>query len=233
MLTISRLLLALTVALGPLVLAPGASAATAYATSVERRLRALHCDVGAVDGRLDQHARAGILRFQSANGVRQSARMSAATRQALRSTSAVDCLDRPVPRRTGRGRRIVVSQGQNYVWLVGRSGRAVHQGPLIDNQGLLATGRYRTGSYCGRAGRILHNSDYGGSLELYGFVRFAPCGFGFHQVPTYRSTGAQIHPDWLLGTERRASHGCLRLSRPSIERVWDFTRRETTVVVTS
>jgi hypothetical protein len=66
---------------------------------------------------------------------------------------------------------------------------------------------------------------------LENFVRFAPCGIGFHRIPTYRSNGAQMHPDWLLGTNLTESHGCIRLSRAMSRRVWGFTTVRTPVRV--
>ena len=76
-------------------------------------------------------------------------------------------------------------------------------------------------SYCGRAARIERNSS--GEVWLDNFVRFAACGFGFHRIPTSMSNGAQIHPDWMLGTNLRQSPGCIRLSNGLSEKVWDFT----------
>ena len=31
------------------------------------------------------------------------------------------------------------------------------------------------------------------------------------------------HPDWMLGTNLRASHGCIRLTRAMSRTLWDFT----------
>ena len=59
------------------------------------------------------------------------------------------------------------------------------------------------------------------------------CGIGFHQIPQYRSTLAQIHPDHLLGTDERESHGCIRVSRRMADRIWDFASTGTKVVVTA
>jgi hypothetical protein len=138
-----------------------------------------------------------------------------------------------VPQRSGAGRRIVVSQRQNWVWLVGPAGGVVAQGGMIDNPRVLHPGSYAVGSYCGRPARVKHNQDYSGRLWLDDFVRFAPCGIGFHRIPRYRSTGRQIHPDWWLGTNLASSHGCLRLSHDLAERVWRFTDRRTPVRVVS
>ena len=69
-----------------------------------------------------------------------------------------------------------------------------------------------------------------GSLWLDNFVRFAPCGFGFHRIPRAKAGGQQIHPDWYLGTNLATSHGCIRLSAAMSTRVWNFTARARTVV---
>ena len=140
------------------------------------------------------------------------------------------CNTRPVPGHSGHGRRIVVSQRQNWVWLVGRDGHPVAQSGMIDNSGELHTGAAKVGSYCGRTARIKRNSDAGGSLWLENFVRFAPCGFGFHRIPRAMSSGRQIHGDNLLGTNLATSHGCIRLSAALSQRIWTFTSSGRTVV---
>ncbi|QWC85492.1 L,D-transpeptidase family protein [Nocardioidaceae bacterium] len=202
-----------------------------YAVRAERQLRSLQCAPGRADGTVDERTRAAVTRFQSASGLKQSGRLNPATRQALRAPGAADCLDRPVPARSGQGRRIVVSQTQNFLWMVGRDGNAFHRAPVVDNPDVLSPGTWRTGSYCGRAARIWRNQDLTYREWLYGFVRFAPCGIGFHRIPIWQSTGKQIHPDWWLGTDMDASEGCIRLDRRTMQRVWDFTARATTTVV--
>jgi hypothetical protein len=99
----------------------------------------------------------------------------------------------------------------------------VAQGGMVDNSAELRPGSYVTDSYCGRPARVRLNQSESGTVWLDDFVRFAPCGFGFHRIPRYKSTGAQIHPDWYLGTDLARSHGCLRLSRVMASRVWTFT----------
>jgi hypothetical protein len=127
----------------------------------------------------------------------------------------------------------VVSQHQNWIWLVGAAGKVHAQGGIVDNPGVLRKGTWRTGSYCGRPARVQRNTSTGGGLWLDHFVRFAPCGIGFHRIPRRMSTGGQIHPDHYLGTNLAgASHGCVRLSRTMANRVWQFTAgRRTTVRV--
>jgi lipoprotein-anchoring transpeptidase ErfK/SrfK len=102
---------------------------------------------------------------------------------------------------------------------------------MVDNPGVLRPGAHRVGSYCGRAARIKLNSSTSGDVWLDNFVRFAPCGIGFHRIPRSKSTGKQIHADWILGTDMAASHGCIRLSRQLSRTVWDFTARRTPVRV--
>ena len=81
------------------------------------------------------------------------------------------------------------------------------------------------------AASIPDGLDGRASLYLNNFVRFAPCGIGFHQIPTYKSSGAQIHADWLLGTNYRASHGCIRVSASMSVAIWSFAAGATRVVV--
>lgn len=211
--------------------APASASASDTVRWAQRRLNELGCDSGPVDGILGDWTRSAIVRFQSRHGLTQTAALDKPTRQALRSKVAKRCDVRPVPAASGKGRRIVLSQRQNWIWLVAKNGTVKAQGGLIDNPAYLSRGRYATGSYCGRPARVMHNSDAGGTLWLDHYVRFAPCGIGFHRVPRYKTTGAQIHPDWLLGTNFRESHGCIRLSRPMSLAVWRFTVGRTRVRV--
>ena len=106
--------------LGSLSLAPTASAA-AWVKDAQRRLNALGCDSGPVDGQIGSHTRSAVIRFQSRHGLAQSGTFTDVTRSRLRS-SARRCDVRPVPARSGTGRRIVISQRQNWVWLVRADG---------------------------------------------------------------------------------------------------------------
>lgn len=224
---------------GPLVALPTASAAPAVAPAAgkpwveraQRRLNGLGCRAGVPDGRLDPWTRSAVLRFQSRHRMAQTGRLTPQVRTRLHADGALRCDRRPVPRGSGKGRRIVVSQAQNWVWLVGPKGGVIRQGGIVDNPSVLRKGWHRTGSYCGRPGRVRHNSSYDGRLRLDHFVRFAACGIGFHRVPVTRSTGRQIHPDWYLGTNLAKSHGCLRLGRAMAARLWQFTSRGTRVRV--
>jgi peptidoglycan hydrolase-like protein with peptidoglycan-binding domain len=221
-LTVALALVALTASLG----AP-AAASGADVTKWQRRLNALHCDAGPADGRAGTWTRSAIIRFQSRHGLAQTGSFNPATRRRLFASNARRCDVRRVPR-SGAGRRLVISQKQNWVWVVDGRNRVLAQGGIVDNPAALYRGRYRTGSYCGRAARIRKNTS--GSLWLDDFVRFAPCGFGFHRIPRARSNGRQIHGNHLLGTNLAQSHGCIRLSASMARRIWTFTAAGRTVV---
>ena len=208
-----------------------ADAADAWIVKAQRRLNALHCDAGPASGTVGPRTRSAVVRFQSRHGMAQTGRLSGPVRDRLHRSDARRCDLRPVPQSSGIGRRIVLSQRQNWVWLVGPKGGVVAQGGVIDLPSELSKGRHATGSYCGRAARIKRNTTTSGQVWLHNFVRFAPCGIGFHRIPTYRSNGRQMHPDWYLGTNFTRSHGCIRLSRAMSLRVWNFTVRRTTVRV--
>jgi hypothetical protein len=206
------------------------SHASAWAEKAQRQLNRLGCDAGPADGSIGTWTRTAFVRFQAANRLTQSGRLDDATRTKLYGVKRVRCDRRPVAG-SATGRRIVISQRQNYVWLVRAGGSVVAQGGMIDNPRVLRPGTYRSGSKCGRSAKIRNNSDASGRLRLQNFVRFAPCGIGFHRIPQYRSTGAQIHPDRLLGTNLKESHGCIRVSRAMSVRIWDFATTGTKVVV--
>jgi peptidoglycan hydrolase-like protein with peptidoglycan-binding domain len=217
---------------GALVYLPTpADAADAWIADAQRRLNALHCFAGPADGTVDRRTRSAVIRFQSRHGMAQTGRLAGPVRTRLHRSGARRCDVRPVPGHSGAGRRIVLSQAQNWVWLVGPKGGVVAQGGVVDLPSVLGKGWHATGSYCGRAARIKRNTTTSGSVWLNNFVRFAPCGIGFHQIPTYMSNGRQIHPDWYLGTNFDQSHGCIRLSRAMSLRVWNFTTGRTRVRV--
>lgn len=215
---------------------PAAAAApgTDRVVQAQKRLNALGCQAGRADGELDRWTRSALVRFQSRHGFAQTGRLDERTTRKLYAEgrwAASRCDRRPVPSHSGTGRRIVISQRQNWVWLVGPAGRVVAEGGMIDNPGVLHRGAHATGSYCGRAARIKLNRASSGAMWLDNFVRFAPCGIGFHRIPRSMASGRQIHADWLLGTNMARSHGCIRLSRQLSGKVWDFTVRRTAVRV--
>lgn len=194
------------------------------------RLKKLGCFIGAPSA-AGVGLQAATIRFQAANGLDQSGRITARTAKRLAAERAVACDERPVPKRAGSGRRIVMSQGQNWIWLVEADGSVAAQGGVVDND-WLPQRRYVTGEQCGKPGRSRYRSDLTGALSIDYFVRFHDCIVGFHQIPVSKRTGEQIHPDYLAGTDLSKSRGCIRLPRPLILQLWRFTKAPTTVVVT-
>lgn len=219
-----------TVAVGLGATVPADAITVTQVKGAQARLNALGCGSGPVDGQAGAMTQAATARFQSANALGQTGLLSGTTYSRLMGSTAKRCDVRVVPPGSGTGRRIVISQTQNWLWLIDARGKVVRQGGIIDNPTYLKPGTYTSGSKCGRPARVLRNTD-GGRLYLNHFVRFAPRGVGFHQIPTYRSNGAQIHPDWLLGTNYRASHGCIRVSASMSLTIWSFAAGATRVVV--
>jgi peptidoglycan hydrolase-like protein with peptidoglycan-binding domain len=208
---------------------PAEALSTTQIKHAQTILNGLGCNAGPADGVVGMMSRAATVRFQSVMKISQNGTLDAPTYWRLNVSWRKRCDVRAVPP-SGGGRRMVVSQSQNWLWLIDSAGHVVKQGGIIDNPSVYGPGTYYTGPKCGRPARVLNNSD-GGSLILHNFVRYAPCGGGFHQIPTYRSTGTQIHPDYLLGTNYRESHGCIRVSRPMSDAIWNFAASSTKVVI--
>ena len=116
---------------------PGAPAGAAGVDVAkwQRRLNALHCDAGPADGKSGTWTRSAILRFQSRYGCRRTGRSAQRRATALFAATAQRCDVRPLPARSGSGRRIVISQKQNWVWVVAAGNRVVAQGGIVDNPG--------------------------------------------------------------------------------------------------
>lgn len=172
-----------------------------------------------------------LIRFQAANGMTQSGRLTKATAKRLRAEDAIACDDRPVPPRTGKGRRIVMSQGQNWLWLVEADGSVKAQGGIVDND-WLPQEVYYTGAQCGKPARSRYRTDRSGGLQINYFVRFHDCIVGFHEIPVSKRTGQKIHPDHYAGTDLSKSAGCIRMPHPLIRHLYNFAAVRTKVVVT-
>ena len=210
---------------------PAEALTTTQIKIAQTRLNYLGCNAGPVDGTAGMMTKAATVRFQAVMKIAQTGELDGPTYWRLGVSWRKRCDKRAVPSTSGGGRRMVLSQSQNYLWIIDSAGHVVAQGGMIDNPTYLRTGTYYTGSKCGRPGRVKYNHTEDGRLVLYNYVRFAPCGIGFHQIPYYVSTGTQIHADYLLGTNYRQSHGCIRVSRAMSGAIWNFTTVTTRVVV--
>ena len=133
----------------------------------------------------------------------------------------------PLPADSGEGRRVVFSEGQQRVWLVGTGDRVRHtylvSGSVYDN---LDPGTYSVYSRSEQAWGI----DDSGSMKY--FVRFAHgdnAAIGFHDIPI--DDGGPVQSVSELGTP--LSHGCIRQRRADAKLLWAFAPLGTKVVVTA
>jgi len=144
-----------------------------------------------------------------------------------------DTVDEPVddaalPADSGRGRRIVFSQGRQRVWLVDRAQHVERtylvSGSVSDN---LDPGTYSVYSRSEQAWGI----DDSGTMRY--FVRFTQgdtgAAIGFHDIPI--DGGEPVQTLAQLGTPQ--SHGCVRQKRSDAVALWEFAPLGTTVVVTA
>jgi lipoprotein-anchoring transpeptidase ErfK/SrfK len=133
----------------------------------------------------------------------------------------------PLPADSGEGRRVVFSEAQQRVWLVGTGDRVQHtylvSGSVYDN---LDPGTYSVYSRSEQAWGI----DDSGSMKY--FVRFAHgdnAAIGFHDIPI--DDGQPVQTVAELGTP--LSHGCIRQRRADAKLLWAFAPLGTKVVVTA
>lgn len=133
----------------------------------------------------------------------------------------------PLPADSGEGRRVVFSEGEQRVWLVGADDRVRHtylvSGSVYDN---LDPGTYSVYSRSEQAWGI----DDSGSMKY--FVRFAHgdnAAIGFHDIPV--DDGQPVQTVAELGTP--LSHGCIRQRRADAKLLWAFAPLGTKVVVTA
>lgn len=133
-----------------------------------------------------------------------------------------------LPPASGKGRRIVFSQGRQRVWLVEGTGDVARtylvSGSVTDN---LARGTFAVYSRSRNAVGI----DDSGTMEY--FVRFTHgtggAAIGFHTIPV--DDGKPVQTLRQLGTP--LSHGCIRQERSNAIALWDFAPIGTKVVVTA
>ena len=143
------------------------------------------------------------------------------------TTAPSEVQEVPVPpRHSGTGRRVVFSESQQRVWLVGSDGEVrrtyLVSGSLYDN---LDPGSYEVYS------RSMNAVGVDGS-DLRYMVRFAQGWndpIGFHWIP--RMNGERMQTRAELGTPQ--SHGCVRQAAPDARALWRFAPVGTPVVVTA
>lgn len=143
-------------------------------------------------------------------------------------TPAAKTVSVALPQASGSGRRIVFSESQQRVWLVGDDGKVdrtyLVSGSKFDN---LDPGSYRVQS------KQRHATAFDSSGTMEYFVRFATgwtAPIGFHTVPVDRS-GKLEQTKAQLGTPLSA--GCVRQWRDDAIALWNFAPVGTPVVVTA
>lgn len=132
-----------------------------------------------------------------------------------------------LPADSGRGRRVVFSEGQQRVWLVS-GGQRVKRSYLVSGSAYdnLDPGTYEVYSRSEQAWGV----DGSGTMKY--FVRFTQgdsAAIGFHDIPV--SDGRLVQTPAELGTP--LSHGCIRQLRADARVLWRFAPLGTTVVVTA
>ncbi|HWU21406.1 MAG TPA: L,D-transpeptidase, partial [Nocardioides sp.] len=145
-----------------------------------------------------------------------------------RTTARKTVSSTALPAASGHGRRIVFSQSQQRVWLVGPDGGVIRtylvSGSVTNN---LHPGTYQVYS----RSRWAVGVDDSGTMQY--FVRFThgPTGaaIGFHSIP--QKSGEPLQTVAQLGTPR--SHGCIRQATADAIALWHFAPDGTTVVVTA
>ncbi len=141
-----------------------------------------------------------------------------------RRVTAADLL----PADSGSGRRVVFSEEQQRVWLVGGQGTVrrtyLVSGSVTDN---LDPGTYPVYS------RSLNAIGIDDSGTMQYFVRFTQgdtgAAIGFHDIPV--DDGSRVQTVDQLGTP--TSHGCIRQRTSDAQAMWEFAALGTTVVVTA
>jgi hypothetical protein len=134
---------------------------------------------------------------------------------------------RPVPKRSGDGRRIVYSERTpQHAWLVDARGRVVRDFPVSGRKDWPRPGTYRVFSKSPRS----YSTTYGVSFRW--MVRFAhghSASIGFHTIPRYRS-GRLMHPLSKLG-KPVGRGGCPHSADPDARFLYRWAGIGATVVV--
>lgn len=130
-----------------------------------------------------------------------------------------------LPPNSGEGRRVVFSESQQRVWLVGQGGvvRRTYlvSGSLEDN---LDPGTYAVFS---RSEWAVGIDDSGVMRWFVRFTRGENAAIGFHSIPT--KNGEPLQTVGQLGTPQ--SHGCIRQRDADAQALWAFAPIGTKVVV--
>jgi hypothetical protein len=135
---------------------------------------------------------------------------------------------KPIPERTGSGKRIIYSLNEQHVWLINKRGVLIADFPTAGRADKPGVGRYRVASKSPKS----RNLDY--EVTFNYMVRFAKgqrAWIGFHDIPrTY--DGKLWHTRKELGTPI-GKGGCPHLAKKDAKFLYNFAKVGTRVVVVS
>jgi hypothetical protein len=200
------------VALGSLLVTPPAQAAPtlregsrgAAVVQLQTRLNTLRYDVGSIDGVFGVSTKHAVVAFQKVNGLARDGIVGPRTHAALQRPVV------PKPRRVQAGSYVEVNLSRQVLLLV-RDGRITR---IVD----VSTGKAATPTPVGRY-RIERRIDgwRTGSLGTMWRPAYFRGGYAIHGYPS-----VPPYP---------ASHGCVRVINPSMNRMWSTLRVGTPVEV--
>lgn len=169
----------------------------AAVTALQRRLAALHYDVGAVDGAFGPSTLHGVYAFQKVQGLRVDGVVGAATYAAL------DAPRIPVPRHTLDAAAVEVDLGRRVLLLTkaGAVTRVVDACP-------------------GKPSTPTPKGAFAITRRIDGWRR---SDLGLLWRPNYFHDGYAVHGSTSVPTYA-ASHGCVRVTVPAMNRLWPVLR---------
>lgn len=135
---------------------------------------------------------------------------------------------RPVPAKSGTGRRVVYMQSEpQYVWLIDSRERVVREFPVSGRTDWPLPGTYAVFSKSPSSYNAPLNVSF---THMVRFVWGHTSAIGFHSIPRSLSTGKPVHSEADLGKAVGVG-GCPHLSDADAEFLYGWARMGTTVVV--
>ena len=142
---------------------------------------------------------------------------------------------RPLPEKSGKGKRVVFQNGLNWVWIVNENEEVVMSVPVSGREGVPKPGKYR----------VMSKSQFSQSIffpeiKMKWSVRFAisPNGkntISFHSIPTCAWEGGHCSPVGPMQTVEQLgtfqSGGCVRMLDTDAEFLHNFVEVGTRVLV--
>lgn len=142
---------------------------------------------------------------------------------------------RPLPEKSGKGRRIVFQNSLNWVWIINENEEVVKSVPVSGREGVPKPGKYR----------VMSKSEFSQSIffpeiKMKWSVRFAvsPNGkntISFHSIPTCAWAGGHCSPVGPMQTVEQLgtfqSGGCVRMLDTDAEFLYNFVEVGTRVLV--